>query len=91
MIRLTGTLRATTPDDAQVIETYLPDHIRLSRAEPGCLHFEVTRTADPWVWLLDEGYTDQTAFKAHQTRNQASLWWAKSQGLIRDFDLADES
>ncbi len=89
MIRLTGTLTCATPDDLIIVETYLPDHIRLSRAETGCIRFDVTQSADPMVWLLDETYTDRTAFDAHQTRNRASVWWQVSQGLVRDFQLTD--
>ena len=89
MIRLTGTLTCASPDDLKIVETYLPDHIRLSRAEPGCIAFNVTQTVDPLVWVLDETYTDRTAFEAHQTRNRASVWWAMSQKIIRDFDISE--
>jgi quinol monooxygenase YgiN len=88
MIHLTGTLTCTSSDDLQIVETYLPDHIILSRAEPGCISFNVTQTADPLVWYLDETYVDQAAFEAHQARNRASEWWQKSQGLVRDFQLS---
>lgn len=88
MIRLTGTVTCKTPDDRRVIETYIPDHIRLSRAEPGCLTFDVVQTADPMIWHLDETYTDQAAFDAHQTRNRASIWWQLSQNFVRDFKIS---
>lgn len=87
MTHLTGTLTCITSDDIKIVETYLPDHIRLSRAEPGCLTFNVTQTTNPMVWQLDETYIDQAAFEAHQTRNRASIWWQKSQGLVRDFKV----
>ncbi len=87
MIQLSGTLTCPTADDLKIVETYLPEHIRLSRAEPGCLSFDVSQTANPLVWQLDETYVDQTAFDAHQTRNRASVWWQMSQGLVRDFKL----
>ena len=90
MIRLTGTLTCTTEDDLKIVEAYLPDHTRLSRAEPGCLSFTVTQSDDPLIWHLDETYTDQAAFEAHQTRNRTSLWWQKSQGLIRDFQITED-
>ena len=89
MIRLTGTLICATPDDLVIVQTYLPDHIRLSRAEPGCVSFDVTQSADPMVWHLDETYIDTAEFTAHQTRNRASLWWEKSQTLVRDFQLTE--
>ena len=43
-ILVTGYLRAR-PEDAALIGRLLPDHIRLSRAEPGCLRFEVVPSA----------------------------------------------
>jgi quinol monooxygenase YgiN len=89
MIHLTGTLTCPTPDDLKIVEAYLPDHTCLSRAEPGCLTFTVTATDDPLVWQLDETYVDQAAFDAHQTRNRASVWWQKSQGLVRDFKITE--
>lgn len=89
MIHLTGTLTCATPDDLIIVQTYLPDHIRLSRAEAGCVSFTVIQSADPMVWLLDETYVDSAAFEAHQNRNRASVWWQMSQGLVRDFKLSD--
>ena len=90
MIRLTGTLTCVTSDDLAVVQTCLPDHMRLSRAEPGCIRFDVTQSPDPMIWLLDETYVDRTAFEAHQARNRASVWWARSQALVRDFQLLEE-
>ena len=89
MIRLRGTLTCLTAADLAVVQTYLPEHICLSRAEPGCIAFDVRQSADPLIWLLDETYTDKAAFEAHQTRNRASVWWEFSQGLRRDFNLSD--
>ena len=87
MITLTGTLTCPTPDDLKIVETYLPDHIKLSRAEPGCITFDVVQTANPLVWQLDESYADKAAFEAHQTRNRASVWWQVSQNLVRNFQI----
>ena len=89
MIRLTGTLTCVTSDDLAILQTYLPDHMRLSRAELGCIRFDVTQSPDQMIWLLDETYVDRAAFEAHQTRNRASICWARSQTLVRDFKLSD--
>ncbi|WP_309663832.1 antibiotic biosynthesis monooxygenase [Tabrizicola sp.] len=83
MIRVTGRLICTTPEDADIVTRRLPDHIRLSRAEPGCLSFNVTRSADPLVWQLDETFASRAAFDAHQT--SASAWFAATAHLARDF------
>lgn len=65
----------------------LPVHIRLSRAEPGCTTFDFTPSADPLVWILDESFTDQAAFAAHQASTRASAWFAATRELDRDFQV----
>lgn len=53
MIRVTGTLTCATTAEAVIVRARLPEHIRLSRAEPGCLSFTVEPTANPLVWRLE--------------------------------------
>jgi putative acetyltransferase len=84
MITLTGTLSCATDAEAEIVRLYLPDHISLSRAEPGCLRFDVTQGATPLIWHLDEAFVDANAFSAHQTRTKTSIWAAKTAGLARD-------
>ena len=38
MITVTGTLTCANAEEADLVRTYLPEHIRLSRAEPGGLN-----------------------------------------------------
>lgn len=85
-VRLSGTLSCEA-EDARVVRDALPEHIRLSRAEPGCLHFDVTETA-PGVFSVSEEFTDQAAFEAHQTRTRASAWWAATSHIPRDFKVS---
>lgn len=54
MIRVTGTLTCSMADEAELVRQHLPEHIRLSRAEPGCLTFNVDPTEDPLLWLPPE-------------------------------------
>ena len=89
MTTLTGTLTCKSEADLEMVKTYLPEHIRLSRAEPGCLKFEVTQGEDPMVWHLDEAFKDAKAFEAHQTRTKATIWAEKSAHLARDFQRVD--
>ncbi|MFB9150516.1 putative quinol monooxygenase [Roseovarius ramblicola] len=88
VIRLTGTLTCAR-DDAHAVRAALPDHIRLSRAEPGCLSFDVTETA-PGVFTVAERFADRAAFDAHQTRTRASAWWQATGHMARDFTLTEE-
>lgn len=88
MIVLTGQLICTDEQQVEVVRTHLPEHIRLSRAEPGCLSFTVTQTDDPLIWQVDETFTDQAAFDAHQTRTKASAWFRASGHIQRRFSIS---
>ena len=88
MIALTGQLVCTNVQQQDCVATYLPEHIRLTLLEPGCLTFTVVQTADPMVWQVDETFIDQAAFDAHQTRTKTSLWAEKSAGIARDFKIS---
>ncbi|MEQ3626451.1 MAG: putative quinol monooxygenase [Celeribacter sp.] len=86
MIRLTGTLTCPTPEDIALVKRHLPEHIRLTRAEPGCLSFEVSARADaPSLYDVSELFRDEAAFDAHQTRTRASDWFHATAHLPRDF------
>ncbi|WP_244310958.1 putative quinol monooxygenase [Corynebacterium hindlerae] len=88
-IRLTGTLRCATKEDAQLVSNYLPAHVALTCAEPGCLMFEVTPTEDPLVWQVREEFTDRDAFELHQRRVQASAWGKATSHIARDYHVTD--
>lgn len=87
MLRLTGTLICTDPAQADLVRAHLPEHIRLTRAEPGCLAFCVTQTDDPLIWQVDETFASRAAFEAHQHRTAASEWGLATLGIRRDFTL----
>jgi quinol monooxygenase YgiN len=87
MIRVTGRLICLGQTDVATVERMLPEHIRLSRLEPGCLSFNVDPTDDPMVWQLDESFADRAAFEAHQARTRASAWYAATAHLTRDFQV----
>ena len=89
MIRLSGRLICTTRTEAQAVLLHLPDHIRLTRAEPGCLSFEVTQDSDPLIWQVAECFTDQTAYDAHQARTRASEWFTATQAIRREYQITE--
>ena len=72
------------PEDRRdaVLEA-LPEHVRLTRAEPGCESFEVSPGAD----RLDvrESFRDEAAFRLHQARISGTDWEAVTRGLGRDY------
>lgn len=87
VVKLQGYI--TVPEDrrAEVLAA-LETHKALSRAEPGCLHFNVEE--DPACrgkFLVSESFCDAAAFAAHQSRGQASDWGRVSAGLVRHYDI----
>jgi len=89
MIRLSGRLICTTHAQARAVMMGLPEHIRLTRAEPGCLSFDVVPTGDPLIWQVDEAFADRAAFDAHQTRAAATDWAALTAGITRDYVIIE--
>ena len=89
MIRLSGRLICRTHAEARAVAIALPNHIRLTRAEAGCLNFAVTPTTDPFIWEVSETFVDRAAFDAHQTRTAASDWAAQTAGITRDYTVTD--
>lgn len=85
---LTGFLICRTLEEADRVAAMLPEHVRLTRAEPGCLAFEVIRSmADPVRFAVREVFASQADFDAHQTRARASAWGRSTKGIPRDYML----
>lgn len=88
-ITVTGYLRASA-EDAALIRRLLPEHVRLSRAEPGCERFNVVAsTSIAHALELDEAFTDRAAFEAHQARTRASAWGRETAHIVRDFEVRE--
>ena len=67
MICLNVLLTAKDPADVPKIRGLLEQAMRLSRAEPGCLRFDVYHsTAEPRRFTLVEHWADQAAIDAHR-------------------------
>ena len=84
-MRLSGRMICADADQADAIRRNVQRHIQLSRAEPGCLSFEVWQTAGPLVWRVEERFASAVAFEAHQRRTRASDWWAATAGIVRAY------
>ncbi|KGJ05336.1 Antibiotic biosynthesis monooxygenase [Paracoccus halophilus] len=87
-VRVSGYLKCASEAEAEILRAHLPEHVRLTRAEPGCLSFEARATDDPMVWRLDEEFTDAAAFKAHQARTRDSEWARVSAAIARDIQVS---
>jgi quinol monooxygenase YgiN len=68
----------------------LPAHVHLTRAEPGCLSFNVVPTGDPLIWQVDEAFADRAAFDAHQVRAADTDWAALTKDIARDYVITED-
>lgn len=84
-VHLSGWLICKDDTEAALVAQLLPDHIRMTRAEPGCEMFEVTQSDDPLIWDVAERFTTQADFDAHQTRTRASIWGQQTSHIAREF------
>lgn len=75
--------------DLAMVQDALPDHIRLTRAEPGCIIFEVKQSsADLNRFHVYEEFTDRDAFDAHQVRTRNSYWAQVTESAERHYTLS---
>ncbi|WPC75397.1 putative quinol monooxygenase [Vibrio porteresiae] len=75
-------------DDLAVVQQELLVHKALTRAEAGCLVFEVTQNADnPLRFDVYEEFIDAAAFNSHQQRVKASQWGAVTQAVERHYQV----
>ncbi len=67
MICLNILLQVKDPADAARVRELLAEQGRLSRAEPGCMRFEVYQSNnDPTVFVLNERWESQAALDEHR-------------------------
>ncbi len=77
-------------DKRSAIVPAMKDHIRLSRAEPGCIQFDITASPSvPDTFVVTEEFANRAAFDAHTNRTRASDWWGISQHLPRQIIVQD--
>ncbi|MBD7956404.1 antibiotic biosynthesis monooxygenase [Microbacterium sp. Sa4CUA7] len=86
-VTLTGQLLCRSADEDALVREHLPRHVALTRAEPGCLAFDVAPTGEPGVWDVAERFRDETSFRAHQERVAASEWGAHTAGIERRYTV----
>lgn len=88
-IALSGHIYCANADELKIVLDHLPEHVALSRAEPGCLYFAIDQTADPMVWQIEELFADEAALDAHKARMNTSTWNKVSAALKRDIHRTD--
>ncbi|WBU65028.1 putative quinol monooxygenase [Paracoccus aerodenitrificans] len=88
-IALSGQLICANGEELLTVLEHLPAHIAASRAELGCLYFDIVQTEDPLIWQVEELFADLDAVKAHKTRITESTWAEKTAGIARDIHRID--
>ncbi|HQU69349.1 MAG TPA: antibiotic biosynthesis monooxygenase [Albidovulum sp.] len=90
-VALNGFLICRSLEEADRVSHLLPNHIRLTRAEPGCLKFEVFRSqADPVRFAVSELFRDRASFDAHQARTSDTIWARATKGIPREYRITEE-
>lgn len=89
MIKLTGRLLCKNVEESELVRRFLPEHIRLTKEETGCLAFNVTETADPLVWQVEELFSDPQTFALHQARTKASEWGRETRAIVREYQITE--
>ena len=90
-ITLTGHILVPPPDlDAIIAE--LPNDIRLTQAEPGCLSFTVTQsTTDPHRFGVEEQFESRDALEGHQARFASSHWGSITLRVERHYQVTNDT
>ena len=83
-VSLTGRLVCRDMAEMLALLDHAQEHIEASRAEPGCLQFDLTQTDDPLVFAVAERFADAGAYAAHQARTRGSAWWHATADIARD-------
>ncbi len=74
--------------DLAVIKSELETHIRLTKAETGCLKFEVLVDSDnPNKLTVYEEFVSQADFDSHQLRVKNSKWGRVTKDVERHYTI----
>ena len=90
-IILTGCLKVVS-GELNAIRAELPDHISQTRAEPGCLMFEVIEDPNKsGRFHVHEEFVDRSAFERHQQRTAHSRWATVTANATRKYVIAEDA
>ncbi|TWU54867.1 DinB superfamily protein [Rubripirellula tenax] len=88
MITLTGYIIVSEEEIAQIREA-LPKHIDATRAESGCLRFDVNESEhERGRFDVYEQFRDRESFEQHQARAKASEWANISRNVERHYTVS---
>ena len=79
------------PDaDILTVKAELDNHIKLTRAEAGCLVFKVTQDSNNNSrFKVYEEFVDRDSFANHQVRAGESKWAFVTKNVVRHYKITD--
>ena len=88
MVTLEGKIRVPQAQREATAEA-LVEHVALTRAEAGCLSFDVVPDpVDPECFSVREAFLSPDAFAAHQSRVANSAWGALTKDCQRQYEVS---
>ena len=82
-VALSGQIACADAGQLMALLMHVQSHVADSRAEPGCLHFDIAQTDDPLTWQVEALFRDRSALTAHRTRTGAGEWAAATAGIAQ--------
>ncbi|MGB0370557.1 MAG: putative quinol monooxygenase [Opitutales bacterium] len=87
-MKVEGHIQFPQGANLQIIKLALDKHIELTRAEPGCILFEVTAHSEiRGRFNVKEEFESKEAFELHQERTQKSEWAEVSNNGLRHYTI----
>ena len=75
-------------NDLEMVRKKLPEHIKNTQQEQGCLAFKIEEDPEnPCKYLVYEEFRNKAAFEFHQARAQDSAWGQASSNVKRHFKI----
>lgn len=87
MVKLSGQLICVSEEELNIVIKCLPEHIKLTRQEEGCVSFEVKQSQNPLIWDVHEVFENRQSFENHQRRISGSVWGIKTQNIQRLYEI----
>lgn len=90
MIKLHGQLICASQEELEIVKACLPEHIKLTLQEEGCISFNVIQTINPFIWEVDEVFDSLKTFENHQNRTMTSIWGVKTKKIKRLYEILND-
>lgn len=87
-LKLNGQMVCQTEDQREAILAHVDEHVRLTRAEEGCLEFSISETRDPLVFQVDEMFASEEDYQAHRARTESTEWAEATKGIKRKYNIS---